>query len=281
MKRRIQFAVFVASALFGLVGRASDGVPPENQPRPAGCPQKADDERPSRYAPTEQQIIINVRMIEIQPAVMKAIVRSSGKMPHVIHADHDLLAQLDDLREKGAVKVLADPAVVTVSGRPVYFNSGDVEFGPYGTQLDAVARSLGNDKLHLDFKVQNSQPVGSSTVDDGKLKLPALRVRKCETSVECQSGQTLIIVGLPQKSEPPTTSKSADNAADEPALAKENSQEPELLVLVRATFDKDSDAAKASSAAHGGGSVGRLRNRRRWLMLEPTRCPATPVVARV
>jgi hypothetical protein len=80
-------------------------------------------------------------------------------------------------------------------------------------------------------------------VDDGKLKLPALRVRKCETSVECQSGQTLIIVGLSQKSEPPTTGKSADNAADEPAL---------LLVLVRATFEKDSDAAKASSAAHGG-----------------------------
>jgi hypothetical protein len=218
-----------------------------------------------RMTRTEQQVMVEVKMIEVSRSAMKALFGSSEKTPGVIDADHDLLARLDDLREKGAVKVLAEPTVITESGRPAYFNSGgelpfvqnqNVDFKRYGTQVDLVAQTLGGDKLQLDVKARFSQPDGTLSIENDKLKVPGLTVHECDTAIECQSGQTVMIAGLVQESKPPATAKPTDDDATEKSATGEAPQESQLLVLVKATIVKDSDVAHAAAASLGSGHNG-------------------------
>ena len=73
---------------------------------------------------------------------------------------------IDALRQYQLAKVMAEPTIVTVSGRPAYFNSGgefpilipsglgtvSVDFKKFGTQVDFVPLVLGNGSIRLDVK---------------------------------------------------------------------------------------------------------------------------------
>jgi len=119
---------------------------------------------------------------------------------------------LEALREDNLAKVLAEPTLVTTSGRPAYFQVGGevpylvpqglgnlaVEYKEYGTRVDFVPIVLGNGKICLEVRprVSDIDP-GRSITSEGQT-IYAFTKREVDTGVRMQAGQTLAIAGLVQ-----------------------------------------------------------------------------------
>jgi pilus assembly protein CpaC len=117
---------------------------------------------------------------------------------------------LEALRQDDLAKVLAEPTLVTISGRPATVNCGgefpvpvpqslgtlSIEYKKFGTQLDFVPIVLGNGKIRLDVRPRVSELDRSRAVTIQGTTVPAIRMREAETGVEMQAGQTLAIAGL-------------------------------------------------------------------------------------
>lgn len=242
-----------------------------------------------RLTHTEQQVLVDVRMIEISRTKMReaglklpdlnakangaakdpsqAVEKSSGgAVLGIIDSDHELFAFLDELRAKGIAKTLAEPAILTVSGRAAYFNSGGefpflqrksgeatIDFKQYGTQVNLVPLALGNDMLRLEFKARVSEIDEQLSINAGGLKVPGLHVRECDTGVEFASGQTVVVGGIVQPgNSTDTTRKSPENASSgKPAEPAETPQETELLVLVRARLVEPANEPLPTQPQHG------------------------------
>jgi pilus assembly protein CpaC len=114
---------------------------------------------------------------------------------------------LNALRDDNLSKILAEPELTTLSGRPSSFLAGGSFYivpqglaasAPinvsYGTKLDYVPIVLGNGRIHLDVRPHISQIDGSLTVQG----YPGLLEREAEAGVELQAGQTFAIAGLVQ-----------------------------------------------------------------------------------
>ncbi len=121
-------------------------------------------------------------------------------------------AALNALKQNNLMKILAEPNLVTVSGRPAFFNSGgefpilvpqslgtvSIEYKKYGTQVDFVPIVLANGNIRLEVRPRVSEIDNSRAVALGDDSIPALRVREVDTGVEMHAGQTLAIAGLVQ-----------------------------------------------------------------------------------
>jgi len=130
----------------------------------------------------------------------------------VVDGSSAFFGVLEALRQDNLAKVLAEPTLVTVSGRPAFFNVGgeipvlvpqslgsvSIEYKKYGTQLDFVPIVLGNGHIRLEVRPRVSEIDPSRTVTIGSVSVPGLRTREVETGVEMKAGQTLAIAGLVQ-----------------------------------------------------------------------------------
>lgn len=119
---------------------------------------------------------------------------------------------LEALRENNLAKVLAEPKLVTVSGRPASFNSGGefpilvpqslgtigVEYKQFGTRVDFVPIVLGNGAIRLEVRPQVSELDNANGVSLNGNRIPGLRTRWADTAVEMRAGQTLALAGLIQ-----------------------------------------------------------------------------------
>jgi len=119
---------------------------------------------------------------------------------------------LDALRQNNLMKVLAEPDLVTVSGRPATFNVGgefpilvpqslgtvSVEFKKFGTQMDFVPIVQGNERIRLEVRPRVSEIDDTRSVQIGEINVPGLRVREVNTAVEMRAGQSLALAGLVQ-----------------------------------------------------------------------------------
>jgi len=131
----------------------------------------------------------------------------------VVNGANQFFGFIQALRQYNLIKVLAEPTLTTISGRPASFNVGGefpilipgglgtttVEFKEFGTRVDFVPIVLGNGKLRLEVRpsVSEIDPARSVTIDD--ITVPGLRTRWVDTAVEMESGQTLALAGLIQE----------------------------------------------------------------------------------
>ena len=120
----------------------------------------------------------------------------------------------------GLVRTLAEPNLTAVSGEAAKFLVGgefpvpsgqdengrvSVEFKPFGVGLGftPVVLSDGRISLKLSTEVSELSNEGSFTLSNGNgapaLTIPALSVRRAETTVELPSGGSLMIAGLLQQ----------------------------------------------------------------------------------
>lgn len=120
---------------------------------------------------------------------------------------------LEALRQNNLAKVMAEPNLVTVSGRPAFFNVGgefpilvpqslgtvSVEYRRFGTQVDFVPIVLGNGGIRLEVRPRVSEIDNTRSVTINSTNVPGLRVREVDTGVEMRAGQTLAIAGLVQE----------------------------------------------------------------------------------
>jgi pilus assembly protein CpaC len=121
---------------------------------------------------------------------------------------------IDLLSREGLARTLAEPNLTAVSGETASFAAGGefpipvaqdggtttIEFKSFGVMLDFVPTVLSSGRINLRVRpeVSNISNVGA-LVTNG-FEIPALSVRRVETTVEMASGQTLVIGGLLQQS---------------------------------------------------------------------------------
>ncbi|MDR3530618.1 MAG: type II and III secretion system protein family protein [Rhodopila sp.] len=133
----------------------------------------------------------------------------------------DINGVIDALAADQLITVLAEPNLTAQSGESASFLAGgefpipiagnvtngatsiSVEFKQFGVSLAVVPTVLSNGRLNLRVRPEVSQlsSVGavSEPVAGGVLTIPALTVRRAETTVELGSGQSFAIAGLLQK----------------------------------------------------------------------------------
>jgi pilus assembly protein CpaC len=164
--------------------------------------------------------------------------------------------------------------LITVSGRPAFFNAGgefpilipqslgtvSIEYKKYGTQVDFVPIVLGNGTIRLEVRPRVSEIDNTRSVTINGTVVPGLRVREVDTGVEMKAGQTLALAGLVQ------TRIEADNTgipwlSDLPYLGipfRKNSElrnEVELLILVTPQFVNGVDPSEVPPCGPGDSST--------------------------
>lgn len=122
---------------------------------------------------------------------------------------------IDALADQGLVTILAEPNLTTVSGQPATFLAGGefpipvtqagssagaitIEFKQFGVSLDFVPTVLSNDHISIKVRPEVSQLSQQGAITTGGIVVPALTVRRAQTTVELGSGDSFAIAGLIQ-----------------------------------------------------------------------------------
>lgn len=115
---------------------------------------------------------------------------------------------VEALRENDLARLLAEPTLVTLDGRPATFNVGGqvpiplqqalgvttVTYRQFGTQIDFVPIVLGNGMIRLEVRPDITEI--DPSLRDNVTGVPGFRQRTADTAVEMKAGQTLAIAGL-------------------------------------------------------------------------------------
>jgi pilus assembly protein CpaC len=149
------------------------------------------------------------------------------------------------LQQHGVIRLLSEPTLVTLSGKPATFVAGGefavptvvgsvglnavtTDFRAFGAIISFVPTVVDKDRIRLQVAPEFSQINSQLTVGG----TPGLNVRSATTTVEMREGQTLAIAGLLEDN------YKATNVGDLPFLAKvfgrrdATRNETELIILV-------------------------------------------------
>lgn len=171
----------------------------------------------------------------------------------VVQNNLGLAGYLNALRTENLAKILSEPRIVTLSGRPAFINSGgetpilitsglgtpNVSYKQFGTIVNFLPIVLGNGKIHLEVRPEISQinQAAGITVAGGATTVPGFDVRSAQVAVQLEDGQTLAIGGLIQNTVASSVSK-VPLLGDIPYLntlfssKTDTVREEELLILV-------------------------------------------------
>lgn len=212
------------------------------------------------------------------------VVGESGAKPNIdsasFHAQWSAIVQdgakarllFEALRKDKLAKILAEPTLVTLSGKTAVFNSGDELSVPKpqpdgsvkterrsGTMVQLTPEVLG-DRLRLAIHARLSELDYGHMVHVGKEDVPGVRTREFDTGVELNSGQTLAISGPPQV-------RAEAIAHGLPCISEipyvgavfrsveEQRNEVALLILVRPEIVQSPTTASGPAAVFSQGSV--------------------------
>jgi pilus assembly protein CpaC len=124
----------------------------------------------------------------------------------------DINVVIDALATDGLVSVLAEPNLVALSGEAASFLAGgefpipvaqrddeiSIEFKKFGVSLDFVPTVLSGNRINMKVRPEVSELSETGAIEVNGLRIPALSVRRAETTVELGSGQSFAIAGLLQ-----------------------------------------------------------------------------------
>lgn len=123
---------------------------------------------------------------------------------------------IDALAQDNLVHVLAEPNLTTMSGQPASFLVGgefpipvggslgsvSIQFQQFGISLSFVPTVLSSGRIDLHVRPEVSQLTNQGAVQlsagNSSISVPALTVRRADTTVELGSGQSFAIAGLLQ-----------------------------------------------------------------------------------
>ncbi len=121
---------------------------------------------------------------------------------------------IDLIEEKGVGRLLAEPNLITRSGDTASFLAGgefpvpsgadsddggteiSVEFKEFGIGLSFTPTVIGDDLINLELFTEVSDIDQTNAVRSNGIDIPALTVRRANTTVEMRSGQSFAIAGL-------------------------------------------------------------------------------------
>jgi pilus assembly protein CpaC len=174
---------------------------------------------------------------------------------------------IDALKEEGLLKVLAEPTLITLSGKTASFLAGGefpipvpqstggggttitIEYKPFGIGLNFTPTVLANKKIGLQVAPEVSDVDFTNAITTSGFVVPALITRRVSTAIELADGQSFAIAGLLKEDVREIVSK-YPVLGDIPILGslfrsssfKKN--ETELIVIVTAHLVKPLDLTK-------------------------------------
>lgn len=123
----------------------------------------------------------------------------------------DLTGALKALEEDGLVRTLAEPTLTAISGEGAKFLAGGefpvptakdqdgnitVTYKPFGVGLAFTPVVLSEGRISLKISTEVSELTTQGQVSQNGLTIPALKVRRAETTLEMPSGGSLVMAGL-------------------------------------------------------------------------------------
>jgi pilus assembly protein CpaC len=178
------------------------------------------------------------------------------------------LGFLEALRQNNLAKLMAEPTLTTLSGRPATFNVGGeipipvqqsvgvttIVWHEFGTRIDFVPIVLGNGVMRLEIRPNVSEI--DASLADPLTGTPGFRTRRADTAVEMKAGQTLAIAGLVQSREE-AQNRGVPILADLPWFGapfrkvQNTRNEIELLILVTPEFCEAMDPTEVPPCGPG------------------------------
>jgi pilus assembly protein CpaC len=161
---------------------------------------------------------------------------------------------LEALEQKGAVRFLAEPNLVALSGQEAKFLAGgeypvpvsqsddrvSVEYKPFGVEMSFIPRVVDKDLINLELNAAVSAIDASNSVSLGNgFNIAAFTRRETSTTVEMRDGESFAIAGLLQDDFTDTSSQ-LPWIGDVPVLgalfrsANYQRQQTELVIIITA-----------------------------------------------
>ncbi|WP_208996946.1 type II and III secretion system protein family protein [Roseibium denhamense] len=119
-------------------------------------------------------------------------------------------ARLQALQRDGVVRTLAEPNLTAISGENASFLAGGefpipiaqddneitFEFKTFGVGLDFTPIVMSGGRISLRVKTEVSELSNDGSITLSDIVIPALKVRRAESTIELPSGGTLVMAGL-------------------------------------------------------------------------------------
>lgn len=170
---------------------------------------------------------------------------------------------IDALKEEGLLKIMAEPTLITMSGKTANFLAGGefpipvpgengtitIQYKTFGVGLNFSPVVLSSKKISMQVTPEVSELDLSNAIQSGGIFVPALTTRRVSTTVELGDGQSFAIAGLLKENVREVVSK-FPLLGDIPilgALFRSSSfqkSETELIIIVTPRLVKPMDLAK-------------------------------------
>jgi len=182
-----------------------------------------------------------------------------------IKKDVTWTALVDALKERGLIKVLAEPTLITMSGKRANFLAGGeypipvpsgtvastitIEYKTFGVGLNFTPTVLGNGRINMEVAPEVSDLDFTNAITLSGYVVPGLTVRRVATTVELADGQSFAVAGL-LKDDVRESVKKIPFLGDIPVLgvlfrsSEFQKNETELVIIVTPHLVKPVDLAK-------------------------------------
>ncbi len=129
--------------------------------------------------------------------------------------DNTVNSVLRAMERVGVLRTLAEPTLTAITGESAKFLAGGefpvpvgrdrdgnitIEFKPFGVGLGFTPVVLSGGRISMKVSTEVSELSSQGAVSVGTISIPALKVRRAETTVELPSGGSLVMAGLIQES---------------------------------------------------------------------------------
>jgi pilus assembly protein CpaC len=201
---------------------------------------------PANVTTTNPQGLTATTGVGVTTATTGTTLAATGKLLGM-----NLIGALNLAETIGLATTLAEPNLTALSGEtaeflaggefPIPFSSGlgttSIEYKNYGVSLSYTPTVLADGRISLRVRPEVSELTSSGSVTLNGTTIPALTVRRAETTVELGSGQSFMIAGLLSNSSQNTITK-MPGAGDIPVLGSlfrstaYQKGETELVIIV-------------------------------------------------
>jgi pilus assembly protein CpaC len=148
------------------------------------------------------------------PSIPLTVGEGVSGLFHFLGRQNDVAAIVEALQERGDLKLLATPKLISLSGQKASFLSGGeipvpisqssvgntqtitVEWKEYGVRLNFVPTVVDSDLISLYLEPEVSSLDFTNAVVIGGFAIPSLRTRRAKTTVELHSDEAMYLGGL-------------------------------------------------------------------------------------
>jgi pilus assembly protein CpaC len=151
--------------------------------------------------------------VALAPGIPPLVSAGSALQPTWTAGASSVTAMVQALERAGLIRTLAEPNLTAISGETAKFHAGGkfpipivtgsggdrqitVQWESFGVQVEFKPVVMTEGRISLKIVADVSELTSDGAVTSGDLSIPALKVRRAETTLELPSGGTLAMAGL-------------------------------------------------------------------------------------